>query len=263
MPIAEKMEPKRIDVDPETQAILLRTLEDLPPKSWLGEHLTRDQLDFFADLRMVNIKLLILFEDYFNGKDSSKRNWGDKKRMKLIELERDYYLSFYQLLKRGWVYIEPLTELLGKLAPRSPGDALVKAIEINCAVSFKTCFTYSTFPKSQVYKLYREGEKIRELLLSKQQLSHSEENRVKRFTTKLKNVRKPYESFLMFEGFLISVCSDAAENDPVIQRALGNFLDQADLGRKALIRRLPEAEGHAWDGKGNKLKSTKVGGIYR
>lgn len=254
----------RIVVDSETQALILKTLEDLPPKSWLGEHLTRDQMIYWSDLMMVNTKLYILFEDYFNGKENSARTkiW-EKKTRKLMEVERDYYLSFYQMLQIGWEYIEPATTGWNYPALMSAGEAVVKAIYIDCSVSFSTCFTYFTFPKSEVYNLYREEKKIRQLLNEKQKLSTKEENNVNQFITKLRHRWKPFEQSFLFEKFLTLVCADAAKNDPELRLALINFCDQAQLRHETLMRRVPETQGFAWDGKGHKLSSTKAGGVYK
>jgi hypothetical protein len=262
MPVVGKTGPNRVVVDLETQALILKTLEDLPPKSWLGEHLTEDQMIYWSDLMMVNVKLCILFEDYFKGQDTRARNW-DKKALKLLELQRDYYLSFYQMLQTGWEYISQGTKSWGAPALRSAGETVVKAMEIDCAAAFATCFNYSPFRKAESYNLYREEKKIQQLLGSKQKLSQSEENKIKRFITRLRNLRKPFEQAFFFEEFLIMVCADAALNDPEFRLIFENFRYQAELRHLALMRRLPETQGFAWDGKGNKLQSTKAGGVYK
>lgn len=262
MRVVGKTGPNRVVVDSQTQALILKTLEDLPAKSWLGDHLTEEQMIYWSDLMMVNVKLCVLFEDYFKGQDTRAKNW-DKKARQVLELQRDYYLSFYQMLTTGWEYISQATKSWPKPPSKSAGETVVKAIEIDCAAAFSLCFTYYTFPTSEVYNLYREEKKIWQLLRSKPNFSMSEENRVKRFVTRVRNRRKPLEPALFFEEFFVRVCADAAQNDPELLFTLENFGEQAELRHSALMRRLPGIQGFAWDGKGHKLSSTKAGGVYK
>jgi hypothetical protein len=262
MSVYHKNKSNKIEIDLDTQTLIIETLFNLPPESWLSKDLTKDQMYYWSDLNRIYVNLACLFEDYFNQRDSLERKWNLKKNQwQLLEAERDYYLCLYQLIEQGWQHIEQATESWDKFTFKSPGEALVNVIVYKCKECFNQCFKYHVNRMNEMYSLYREWRKLKQLLDYKQDLTSIEKNKIKRYKTKVKNLKKPMENYFLFEDFLVKICLFAAIDDLDLQRKYEDFIEQRELRYTLMMRRMPEFRGFAWDGKGNKIY-TKPGGVY-
>jgi hypothetical protein len=258
--------PSFLEIDPNTQALILQVLTDLPLKDWLPENATPDQVNFWGDLKIVNIKLRHVFEKYFQGMDASTPVLN-KKEQKLLELERDSNLYFYKMLCQGWPHIEQaFGDTCEQYGMRTPGETLIKVLALNCKAAFSTCLHYSEFKPSQAYDLYLERKKHQNLDASAQTPQRSKqsakhEEKLRQHKAKVKAIRQPYKEVFAFEDELTNLCARAGENDPILKQCVKDFMTQSEQSHESQMRCFSKIRGYRFN-RGIKEYALPQGGLY-
>jgi hypothetical protein len=227
-------------IDEHTQEKLLKSLNGLPPLIWLDLCKSQDQV---AHWRLVR-----------EGRESSFQSES-------ALAQRDYYLSLYGVIQQGWRYLREAAQEAGiEGLPDSPGEGLIKIIELDCAAFFAPCLEYYEWSADGAYQLYRLGRGAREISLDNP--TKSKQLKLRKYSAKLKKMQRPYQEMLSLKNFCLAVCSTDGKRDRSLKLKIESF-EKAEQHLNELIGcRLRKAKSYHWDGKGDRLEGTFPGGVY-
>src|SRR4028119_230437 len=241
-------------IDEPTQEKLLKSLNGLPPLSWLDVCKSQDQV---AHWRLVREGFQITFnslKNYFEGRESSFQG-------EFALAQRDYYLSLYGVIQQGWRYIREAAQEAGiKGLPDNPGEGLIKIIELDCVALFSPCLEYYEWSADGAYQLYRLGRGAREISLDNP--TKSEQLKLKKYSSKLKKMQRPYQEILLLKNFCLAVCLEDGKRDRSLKLKIESFEKAEQHLNELTGRRLREAQSYHWNGRGDRLTGTFPGGVY-
>jgi hypothetical protein len=254
-------------IDIQLATATLEIVSGLPPLSWLVHCKTPDQAEHWKETKQEFQLLYLALKAYFSGEKSPLQKMTPRER-ELYEIWADHYIVLYGVIQKGWSYIATAATNLQLEADlgSTPGEAIIRIIEADCAGIFNRCFEYEEWSQDTAYRLYLDWKKLKKSLESKSfefsALTKSEQNKIKNFQAKLKKMRRNSERFHALENFCIAVCHENAKLDRTLQRKLKEFEAHKQVWASLMTRNvLPKS--HGWDGKGNKTQATHAGGVYR
>jgi flavin-binding protein dodecin len=242
-------------IDKTTQKKILRAIDGLPPMAWLEVCQSQAQLEHWNLIRRAFQFTYVGLKEYFEGQKSTLDS-------ELAIAQRNYYLAIYEVIQLGWHHIEiAAQDATLQDFPNTPGEAIVKLIENDCAAFFNPCLQYHEFSKDGAYRLYLLEKQVRELE-SKESLKSAEQRKIEKFSTKLKQMQRSYRELLNLRHFCLAVCRDVAKRDRTLKESLTIFNTRQLYLHSLIAPKLRKGESYCWDGRGNKKDGTRPGGAY-
>lgn len=243
-------------IEKSAQRKILKAINGLPPLAWLNLCKSEDQIEHWRLSREAFQVTYLALKEYFEGKKSTLNS-------ELAEAQRDYYLAIYSLIQQGWKYIESAAqEAAIRNFPSTPGEAIIKIIECDCAAFFAPCLEPYEWSKDSAYRLYLLGKEVQKLEESSEKFTKKEELKVKKFATKLKQMQRPYSELLSLRHFCLAICDGAVKGDHTLKRKLEAFNNQQLYLHKLIAPKLRQAVSYRWDDEGDRRVGTRAGGVY-
>lgn len=240
-------------IDKSTQEELLFALDGLPPLSWLCLCETEDQTKHW---QLIKDAYQITYDSlarYFEGSEAPLQN-------ELALAQRDYYLSLYAVIQQGWRHIRIAAHESGiKGLPASPGEGLIRIIELDCAAFFSLCLSPYEWSSDSAYQFYRLGKQVREISLDNP--TKSEQLKLKKYSAKLKKMQQPYQDILSLKNFCLATCFIDGKGES-LRLKLENFEKVSQHLDNLIGCKLRKAQSYRWDDAGKKRVGTLPGGIY-
>ncbi len=244
-----------IIIDKATQNQILQAINGLPPLAWLDLCKSKDQIEHFNLIRRVFRFTYIGLKEYFEGEKSTLDS-------ELAVAQRNYYLAIYELMQQGWRYIEiAAQESALQDFPHTPGEAIIRLIENDCAAFFAPCLEPYEWSKDSAYRLYLLEKEVRDLE-SKELLKPGEEKKIEKFSNKLRQAQRPYHELLVLRNFCLAICQSAAKCDRTLKESIKNFNSRQLHLHSLIAPKLRKGVSYRWDDEGNRKIGTKPGGVY-
>jgi hypothetical protein len=254
-------------IDVQLATATLEIVSGLPPLSWLLHCKTPDQKGHWKETKQEFQLLYLALKAYFSGEKSPLQKMAPKER-ELYEMWGDHYIVLYGLIQKGWSYISAAAINLQLEADigSTPGEAIIRIIEADCRAIFSRCFEYEEWSQDTTYRLHLDWKKLKKTIESKPSdfsaLTKSEQNKIKNLQAKLKKMRRNSDRFRALENFCIVICRENAKLDRTLQWKLNEFEAHKQAWASLMTKNVLPAS-HGWDGKGNKTRATKAGGVLR
>lgn len=124
------------------RAQLLSTINGLPPLQYLLLCRTDDQESHWLCMQKNYKALASSFAAFFGGQSDEVLESLNSKEKEFLFLLRDWYLGFYTAIQGSWQEIKQAFDAKGyslsDIPANSPGEALIRVIENDCAAFFAT-----------------------------------------------------------------------------------------------------------------------------
>lgn len=238
---------------PELQKITLEAIDGLPPYGYLLRCGTKDQQAHWLQLREEYGWLRQSLKDYFEGKPEPRRSQipkANRKACEFYDLWRDLYLNFYTVIRHGWSYIQDDAAEHGQLLylegfASSPGKALIRALESDCAAAMHPAFApFYKWSPSKVRKMRSMEKELNDLKTqSDGEPSQKYKNKLKALKYEVTQSSHGGEPFLNFWWTCISICKAHQSEDPTLKRYIRNYQTVVELLDKAIASGSHESKG--------------------
>jgi hypothetical protein len=238
---------------PEIQKITLEVIDGLPPHEYLQLCNTEDQAAHWVQLREDYGWLRQSLKYYFEGKPEPRRSQmtkANREACEFYDLWRDLYLNFYNVIRRGWYYIEDHAAAHGKLTylegfASSPGEALIRALENDCAAAMHPAVApYYKWSPSKVRKMRSMEKDLKDLKAqSDGEPSQKYKNKLKALKHEVIQSSHGREPFLNFWWTCISICKAHQSEDPTLKRYIQGYQTVVELLDKAIASGSHESKG--------------------
>lgn len=197
------------------QKAFLEVNQNLPPLEYWAYCDTDDQKTRFWEMKNFHSILCHSFQDYFAGQAEEIYYQLPEKTRDFYAAFRDFYLSFYALIRHNWKEIEATAkkkniDLIGFAS--SPGEALIRVVENDCAACFSQCLKpYHRWTPYRLRKLAQEELAIQKklTLLKGKEPDVSLKKKIKCYQSTLNQLFRDYGGYFAFREFCVEICSQA------------------------------------------------------
>lgn len=256
-------------LDSALQTTTLRVIDGLPPGGCFWQCETDDQKAHWLKLKEFYKRVHQSLKDYFEGKPAQHSRLTPSDR-EFYGLVRDRYLAFYQVIQWGWNYIETDAEKHGNLEylkgfADSPGEALIRVIENECAAlmqpAFSPYFRWSSSGIRTLAKLDREASAV--VAQPNESLSQKDKNKLGTYKHKLKQEKQSTALLMNFWETCIAVCEENRARDVSLRRYLREYRKINGLLDAEILRRCHPSKnvrGEEWQ-RGQKKVLGRYGGV--
>lgn len=253
-------------INQKEQEIILKTLLKIPPDSLRNYCYTELTNNHWFDCKLFFEMLNESLNCYFSGEQWQPKN-THKRLYELVELWRNYYVQFYDLVYNCW---QPLQAKLHRLNLdfKSPGQFISELLTVHSYEMFlriipelTTGNYYKDFSPRKYNKLVRKYQK----LSRKKELSRIEESQLK----DLQKTRKFELKEVAIMNALIQLVVDTASKQPkrlgLTQDSLKSFeLANQKLAKFRLKATHPREKLQGWAiAKGELKEGCSEGGTYK
>ena len=267
-----------IQIPKHERAGVLAVLMNAPPNDCLLRCNTIDRVEYWQAYRYLFTMLHAEMKSLFDGEQSPLQELDPSLKGYVYRL-RDYYLSFYFLLREDWQKLSvEFSETLaaagltkhGRDIPAKPGEMLVLLIEMDSRWFFEGCFpetsgnAYRTYSPQKDYQFHRDWQQATKLENLTRELTKPEQRKVDSVKKQLSQLEPYRQGFKDVEQICLEICCKHAQRDKEVMRSLKNFgKAHTELWYFHYSQGHPNKglRGFAWD-RGVRLKSQKEGGTY-
>lgn len=240
----------------------LAVLDGLPPIGYLANCRTEDQWIHICKLRELYSALATEFKAYFAGEENTLDKVPDKDQ-EFYGLLRDRYLTFYQVIRHCWPQILAAMQESGiepnDIPANSPGEALIRAIENDCAAFASPAFeAYFRWTPTKARELARQDRELSEASAR----GYINERDLAKYHRSLKETRKAFAEYMDFFESCIAVAEQVKTRNPNLQRALRDYKQvkrELDSNVQGRIHPRKKIKGHEWL-RGEKTTMARKGG---
>ncbi|BAZ71317.1 hypothetical protein NIES4106_61140 (plasmid) [Fischerella sp. NIES-4106] len=248
---------------------LVQMLNELPPIEYLSHCQTLHQLAYWFELGESYSYLKASFVEFFTGQGDSVLSHLPDPKKEFFFLMRDWYLSFYTLIQGNWQHIISEAKKkecdLSKIPANTPGEALIRVIENDCAAFFCVCtlpyYRWSPSESRKLAKLDRDIELAKTQGLSKKDIA----TKLNPYQSLLKNKLMPLLPYISFREICLEICSKAKKGSTTHRHYIEYRRIKFALDKKiqSSIHERHKIRGHEWVRGEKRTLSTKGGICYK
>lgn len=254
------------DLTPRDRAQLLSTINGLPPLQYLLLCRTDDQESHWLFMQKNYKALSSSFTAFFSGQSDEVLQSLNSKEKEFLFLLRDWYLGFYTVIQGSWQEIKQEFDAKGYslsgIPANSPGEALIRVIENDCAAFFALC------QQSHARWTPDESRKITKLERELQEMVNRGETNSSLYRTKERNyldlVQKGtwLSPYISFRECCLEVCGKAKKGSATHRHLVAYRRIEAEIDKRLQSELHPRKgrKGFAWF-EGNLSQMGSKGGV--